>query len=189
MADRMPKELEDLLFTMDDPDAIKDIQEKWLRYSAANRNYTKAYPEQFSHLVESNLKFKENKTIPTPAEQMRGYNDAIREEILDKLNDKNKKEQYEIDENERSENTDNNSKTSVKQFKLTFDDIGREQVDLSKTEYQRMAEKDIADKEVSAEKFNRPMSYSFSLTFDHPDTDSRDDMEQTIDDLEIDERE
>ena len=118
MAQKMPKELEEMLHQLDDPDEIKRIHGKWLELAAANENYERNYPIQFGNLVEANLKFKENKTIPTPTEQMRGYNDLIRNEISDSLEAKevNSPEEnvYELEDDQPSK------EKTFEEFKLTF---------------------------------------------------------------------
>src|SRR5690606_2511181 len=101
MAQRMPREMEEKLILINDPDAIIEIQQQWNKYVAANDKYEQTYPQQFGALVEGNLKFKENKSIPTPAEQMTMYRGMVMEAIEEQLGEKNmtgKEATYELDE-------------------------------------------------------------------------------------------
>lgn len=83
MPQKMPKDLEDLINSLDDPSDIERIYGRWNAYVAANENYEKKYQQQFGNLVMGNASFKENKVLPTPAEQMRSYTDLVREEAKD----------------------------------------------------------------------------------------------------------
>lgn len=118
----MPQDIEELLFQMDNPDEITRIQKKWAEYNEANKNYERNYDIQFANLVEANLKFKESKTIPTPAEQMRNYTDAIRAEISDLIEERQKEPLYELEENIQEPEQASRLADDIKaKFKLSFD--------------------------------------------------------------------
>lgn len=77
MAERMPKEMQELLARIENPDEIKRVQLLWNDYIAANDNYELNYPQQFANIVDGNRRFGQNKTIPTPAEQLRQYESLV----------------------------------------------------------------------------------------------------------------
>lgn len=119
---KMPKDLEALLFQLENADDIKKVQEEWAEYQAANENYEKNYPVQFANLVEANLKFKENKSIPTPAEQMHGFEERIKARIDDLLEEKQHHDTYELDEaNDNPSQRQAEYLQQKKELKLTFD--------------------------------------------------------------------
>lgn len=125
MPQRMPREIEDKLLTLHSDDDVKYIQQRWNELSVANENYELSYPIQFGNLVDSNLRFKESKTIPTPAEQMRAFQEMILAEI-DDLADKEREELYELDDHETPAN-DNMIEISpqdkLESFKIEFMDM------------------------------------------------------------------
>jgi hypothetical protein len=122
MPNKMPDDIEKMLYELDNHDDIERIQKQWFEYQSANTLYEKQYPLQLGNIVEGNLKFKENKSIPTPAEQMHEFNESIRQELYE-LHGKGKEQEYyfEIEEpgndNIQSERTD-----AMKDFQLTWAD-------------------------------------------------------------------
>jgi hypothetical protein len=125
MAEQMPKEIEEQLFRFDNPDEIKRIQEKWQEYSQANDNYERNYPEQFAHIVEANNKFKEHKTIPTPAEQWAAYKGSIQQEIEAHLQEQEMQheETYTLDEKVPAADVEIYMDDPKGDFQLTWDDM------------------------------------------------------------------
>lgn len=91
---KMPEDIAALLEQIPNYDDVVRIQNKWHEYAKANEVYELNYPQQFGNLVEANLKFKEQKSIPTPAEQMAQYNETIRGELTDLLQDKHHEDVY-----------------------------------------------------------------------------------------------
>ncbi|MEZ5016084.1 MAG: hypothetical protein R2800_03475 [Flavipsychrobacter sp.] len=131
MARQMPKDMQELLGKLHDPDTIRSIQGRWNEYVATNEQYEQNYPQQFAHQVEGNLKFKEQKSIPTPAEQMAMFEDMLREEIEEHLDEKElqgKDEVYELHENKNigtpKPDLPNGRAEKVTDFKLNFEDRG-----------------------------------------------------------------
>lgn len=131
MARQMPKDIQELLGKLHDPDTIRLIQGRWSEYVATNEQYEQNYPQQFANQVEGNLKFKEQKSIPTPAEQMAMFEDMLREEIEEHLDDKElqgKDEVYELDENKNigtpKPEPPNDRTEKITDFKLNFEDRG-----------------------------------------------------------------
>ncbi|OJW77930.1 MAG: hypothetical protein BGO69_10800 [Bacteroidetes bacterium 46-16] len=122
MRAKMPKDLEALLFQLENADDIKKVQDEWAEYQAANENYEKNYPVQFANLVEANLKFKENKSIPTPAEQMQDFKERIKTRIDDLLEEKQHHDTYELEEaNDNINQREAEYLQQSKELKLTFD--------------------------------------------------------------------
>lgn len=119
----MPKDMEDLLFQLNDPDIIRDIQGKWDDLVAANDNYERNYPQQFANLVEGNLKFKEQNSIPTPAEQLQAYESIIIAEIEEHLEEKQRLEKEETYELEQDEKAGPDKDNIIDQFQLTFSEV------------------------------------------------------------------
>lgn len=83
------------------------------------------YLQQLGNTVEGNLKFKENKTVITPADQRHQFNESIRQKLYE-LHDKGKEQEYylEIDkpgnDNSQSDKTD-----AMKDFHLTWSDASQ----------------------------------------------------------------
>lgn len=96
----MPFEMEQQLFKLDDHEEIKRIQQMWNAHYVAYEKYELDYSIQLGSIVEGNRMFGEQKSIPTPAEQLRMYESMVMAEINDKLDEKDqtKEELYEIDE-------------------------------------------------------------------------------------------
>lgn len=131
MARQMPKDMQELLGKLHDPDTIRSIQGRWNEYVATNEQYEHNYPQQFANQVEGNLKFKEQKSIPTPAEQMAMFEDMLREEIeahLDEKEVQGKDEVYELDENKNigtsKPELPNDRTEKITDFRLNFEDRG-----------------------------------------------------------------
>lgn len=115
--------MDELLHKIDDPDVIKTIQGKWNELVAANDNYERNYPQQYANLVEGNLKFKEQKSIPTPAEQLQMYESMVIAEIKDYLDEKQKEEKEATYELEQGDNTGKNTPDDRERFRLSYADI------------------------------------------------------------------
>lgn len=131
MARQMPKDMQELLGKLHDPNTIRSIQGRWNEYVAINEQYEQNYPQQFANQVEGNLKFKEQKSIPTPAEQMAMFEDMLREEIEEHLDEKElqgKDEVYELNENKNIDTPKpdlfNDRTEKITDFKLNFEDRG-----------------------------------------------------------------
>lgn len=129
MARAMPKDMQELMDKLHDPDTIREIQTKWNAYVTANEQYERNYPQQFGNLVEGNLKFKEQKSIPTPAEQMAMFEDMVREEIEDHLEQKDtqdKEQVYELDHKQPDDTPipelPNDRVEKLADFRLSFED-------------------------------------------------------------------
>lgn len=119
----MPKEIEEKLFQINDPDTIREIQQQWNEYVASNDNYERVYPQQLAAIVEGNQKFKENKSIPTPAEQMDSYKNSLMNAIEEKLGEKEKpvrEQTYELEEVTKTQKTPIDT---MNKFQLSFSDI------------------------------------------------------------------
>jgi hypothetical protein len=206
----MPKQMEELLQHINDPEEIRNIQGKWNEYVAANENYELNYPQQFGNLVEANLKFKEQKSIPTPAEQMRIYESLMMEEINDLLEERqveDKEQVYELEEDKEIEEPDapGLSEDRMQDFKLTFgdmeyiepenenapskspgNDIDKSQ-ELNVVWLKDYREQQQQAKEAKKEKEPLPQqSYDYQLTFGNLDDIEKDDIEP--EEPEIDER-
>lgn len=119
----MPKEMEELLFQIDDPDKIIEIQQKWNEYVAANDNYERVYPLQLAAIVDGNNKFKEQKTLQTPAEQLQMYATMTTGEIKDYLQEKEqgKEEVYEVGDDKEPGDAGPSKQDKFRDFQLTFD--------------------------------------------------------------------
>lgn len=125
MAERMPKEMQELLARIDNPDEIKRVQLLWNDYVAANDNYELNYPQQFANIVDGNRRFGQNKTIPTPAEQLRQYESLVMAEINDLIQEQElaKEELYELEDKQEPEAPTEESR--IEQFRLSYDDMER----------------------------------------------------------------
>lgn len=125
MAERMPKEMQELLARIDNPDEIKRVQLLWNDYVAANDNYELNYPQQFANIVDGNRRFGQNKSIPTPAEQLRQYESLVMAEINDLIQEQElaKEELYELEDKQEPETPTEESR--MDQFRLSFDDMER----------------------------------------------------------------
>lgn len=181
----MPQKMEELLSKIENPDTIRDIQNKWSELVTANDNYELNYPQQFANLVEGNLKFKEQKTIPTPAEQMQMYESMVMSEISDHLEGKQqqeKEETYELD-----------GKDNLKdKFRLSFKDVGTPQQqaarlakanhDLDKSQELNVtwlqdykAQKEAAN--IPGKETQQPNEYSLQLHFKTMDVPAKSEIE------------
>ncbi|MBS1778045.1 MAG: hypothetical protein JST70_01895 [Bacteroidetes bacterium] len=129
MARQMPKEMQELLYQIDDPDIINGIHQKWNELVAANDNYELNYPQQFGNLVDGNMKFKEQKSIPTPAEQMQMYESMVLAEIHDRIDDKEKGDNEATYELEPDEQAPPDKVQTADQFRLTFSDMSEPKAD------------------------------------------------------------
>lgn len=172
---QMPKELEELLFQVEDVDAIQRIQTKWMEYADANAHYEKVYPDQFANLVQANSTFKENKTIPTPPEQMREYNDMIRDEINEVLHEKSLEEK--ADAYEVEEQAPNTKQKTFDDFKLTFLDMMDQVVPEQTKEKTKQADREKDTNEKTS-------SFDFKLMLANLDDVTRDDLSK--EDMELD---
>lgn len=123
---KMPAAMEELLNKLEEPEDIRRIQERWNECVAANDNYELTYPQQFGNLVESNRRFGEHKTIPTPAEQLRMYETMVMQEINDlaETRQQEREELYELEEQPPQKATQLPSEDRMRDFQLTFDDMG-----------------------------------------------------------------
>lgn len=123
---KMPPAMEELLNKLDNPEDVRHIQQRWNECVAANDKYELAFPEQFGNLVESNRRFGENKTIPTPAEQLRMYETMVTQEINDlaEIRQHEQEELYELEEQQPQQNAQLPSEERMRDFQLTFDDMG-----------------------------------------------------------------
>ncbi len=194
MPRQMPQKMEELLSRIDNPDTIRDIQNKWSELVTANDNYELNYPQQFANLVEGNLKFKEQKTIPTPAEQMQMYESMVMSEISDHLEGKQqqgKEETYELD-----------GKDNLKdKFRLNFKDVGTPQQqaaglekanhDLDKSQELNVtwlqdykAQKEAAN--IPAKETQQPNEYSLQLNFKMMDSPDKSEITPEPEEPEID---
>jgi hypothetical protein len=127
MSRQMPQKMEELLYRIKDPDIIREIQHKWNDLVIANDNYERNYPQQFANQVEGNLKFKEQKTIPTPAEQMQVYESMVIAQIQDHLDDKQQPGQeatYELKDDSKA--TPDQVQLNDR-FRLTFTEVTQPQ--------------------------------------------------------------
>ncbi len=125
MAGRMPKEMQELLARVENPDEIRRVQLLWNDYVAANDNYELTYPQQFANIVDGNRRFGQNKTIPTPAEQLRQYESLVMAEINDLIQEQEleKEELYELEDKQEPERPAEENR--IEQFRLSFDDMKR----------------------------------------------------------------
>lgn len=123
---KMPPAMEELLNTLNEPEDIRRIQEKWNECVEANENYERNYPQQFGNLVEANRKFGEQKTIQTPAEQLRMYEAMVMQEINDlaETRQQEQEELYELDEQQPQQEVQLTSEDRMRDFQLTFGDMG-----------------------------------------------------------------
>lgn len=123
---KMPPAMEELLNKLDNPEDVRHIQQRWNECVAANDKYELAFPEQFGNLVESNRRFGENKTIPTPAEQLRMYETMVTQEINDlaEIRQQEQEELYELEQPEQIQQAQLPNENKFRDFQLTFDDMG-----------------------------------------------------------------
>jgi hypothetical protein len=121
----MPEDIEKMLYQLDNYEDIERIQKQWMQYQSANDRYEKQYSQQLGNIVEGNLKFKETKSIPTPAEQMHQFNDSIRQELYE-LHGKGKEQDYYVEPDEPSnDNQQRNASGTVEDFQLTWADASK----------------------------------------------------------------
>ncbi len=97
MSNRVPKDIQELMDQVHDTDKLLEFAGKWNEYARTNSEYERNYPMQFANLVEGNLKFKQDKTIPTPSEQMEEFRDLMRDELNDYLNELQQDKQAEVE--------------------------------------------------------------------------------------------
>lgn len=117
----MPKQMEEMMLKLENPEQIKQVQLMWNELVAENEKYELNYPQQFANIVEANRRFGEHKFIPTPAEQLRQFEDRIMAEMEDMLDEKDREELYELDEPQKEEDQPQSDREH--DFKLTFDDM------------------------------------------------------------------
>lgn len=147
----MPADIQDKLFNLDDPEQIMRLQTQWNEYVAANEKYELSYPQQFANIVEGNRTFGQNKTIPTPAEQMAQYKQSILDEIDAIASEKNldeKEEEYYIEE---PNDSGDKGKGQSKGFDMNWEDVGRnlEEYHLSEQELAEPGKDNSQFKEMS----------------------------------------
>lgn len=118
---KMPKQMEEMMLKLENPEQIKQVQLMWNELVAENEKYELNYPQQFANIVEANRRFGEHKFIPTPAEQLRQFEDRIMAEMEDMLDEKDREELYELDEPQKEEDQPQSDREH--DFKLTFDDM------------------------------------------------------------------
>lgn len=204
MAERMPKEMQELLARIENPDEIKRVQLLWNDYVAANDNYELTYPQQFANIVDGNRRFGQNKTIPTPAEQLRNYESMVLAEINDLIQEQElqKEELYQLDDNKEPEVPTEEQR--IEQFRLSFDDIERTEeqqalpgrdIDQSQElgitwlkgwEQERQAQQPPKDNAPGKETPKQP--YELKLTFDDRDNPEKDDYGIEPEEPDMDER-
>src|SRR5690606_11103690 len=87
--------------------------------------YELNYPQQFANIVDGNRRFGQNKTIPTPAEQLRQYESLVMAEINDLIQEQElaKEVLYELEDKQDPEAPTEESR--IDQCRLTFDDMER----------------------------------------------------------------
>lgn len=177
MARQMPKDMQQRLGELQDPETIRSIQGKWNEYVATNEQYELNYPQQFAHQVEGNLKFKEQKSIPTPAEQMASFETMVREEIEGHLGDKgdiDKDPVYELDDKEQSDSprseTVNEREGRMKDFQLSFGDMS-------------LRDKDVPEQETPAKENDIERSQVLNVVWlkDYKEQKAQEQKEQTQD--------
>lgn len=77
----IPEDILQRMYDLDDHDAFVAFHRQWHDYRQANEKYEHTYAQQFGNLVLGNRTFGQQKSIATPAEQMEGFNQKIREEL------------------------------------------------------------------------------------------------------------
>ena len=204
MAERMPKEMQELLARIENPDEIKRVQLLWNDYVAANDNYELTYPQQFANIVDGNRRFGQNKTIPTPAEQLRNYESMVLAEINDLIQKQElqKEELYQLEDNKEPEVPTEEQR--IEQFRLSFDDVERTEeqqalpgrdIDqsqelgitwLKEWEQEQQAQQPSKDNASAQETPKQP--YELKLTFDDKDNSEKDDYSIEPEEPDMDER-
>lgn len=125
MPNKMPEDIEKMLYELDSHEDIERIQKQWFEFSHQNEQYEHHYLQQLGNTVEGNLKFKENKTVITPADQMHQFNESIRQE-LHELHGKGKEDQYYLEIEEPGNDNGQLGKASAMQdFQLTWSDTSQ----------------------------------------------------------------
>ncbi len=211
---KLPKEIDQLLVKLENPADIKHIQLQWNEYVAENEKYELSYPQQFGNLVESNRKFGEHKSIPTPAEQLRMFEGLLLAELEDKLHEQDRvnEQLYELEEGSEVTQVTHDvipelpPPDKFKDFQLSFIDMGfsskegitpeEPQNDIDRSQelgiswmkewqQKREAEKlTEQDKGVTPEQSDKP--YDFNVVFLDMDThEQQPDMEQEKEDMDI----
>ena len=100
MSSRMPHDIQELLDQIDDPEKMLEFASRWGEYVKKNNEYEQNYQMQFANITEGNLKFKQDKTIPTPAEQLDQFRDLIRDDLNDYLNERQQDKQASAEQDE-----------------------------------------------------------------------------------------
>jgi hypothetical protein len=148
MPNKMPEDIEKLLYELDSHEDIERIQKQWNDLSRQNELYEHTYLQQLGNTVEGNLKFKEAKTLINPAEQMHQFNESIRQE-LQELNGKGVEQEYYLDI-EKPDNDNSKRADAMKDFQLTWSDAS-------------MIEQTTDDKQVQSD-----IDQNFELEWHHP---------------------
>ena len=147
----MPDDILQRLYDLNDYEAFMELQEQWNQYRRTNMAYERNYDQQFGNLVLGNRSFGQQKSIPTPVEQMEQFNQSIREEI-DMRMGKQKEALYQQDD-KTSERVEHGAKDATEaklekkgEFRLEwesyFNEIADQDVALTKAK----TDKDHSDK-------------------------------------------
>lgn len=179
------------LAKLNNADDVKRIQLLWNEYLAANDNYELSYPQQFGNQVHGNRLFGEQKSIPTPAEQLRLYESLVMAEIDDLLQEQDQTREEVYEQDEPQENIPSLPEQKVRDFQLTFNDIGdkgnpmpeekgrdiNQSQELGLTwlkEYQQS--KEAGQNDITQQTDQPKQGYDFKLVFNDLDEIIRDDI-------------
>ncbi|HEY1009650.1 MAG TPA: hypothetical protein VGE58_06040 [Daejeonella sp.] len=143
MNNKIPSEIQELLNQITEPEIIQEFSKRWNDYVKINEEYERNYPLQLGNIVEHNHRFKTDKTIPTPAEQLQGFKDQLSEEIDQHIYGRDQSEEltYPVPEQtERGRSLDQSQELSItwiKDYKAEREEQERDNVEVVKQDKEK----------------------------------------------------